>query len=191
MSAISKESVGFLPFGVIDDASAPISTVPSFSGKKELTVSLFSVIVPVLSVQRISILPRSSIADNLLTTTLCFASRNAPLENENVVTTGKASGITLIARAIAKIMSVGIFTLDPLRRILITTINIRVEAISLRINALSLLIPFSKLLSCFVSTVNAVILPIVVFFPVFKTTPSPSPLTIVVPENPIFCALYI
>ena len=55
-------------------------------------VSLFCVSVPVLSAHKISIFPRSSMADNLFTTTFCFAIFRLPSDKANVTTTGNASG---------------------------------------------------------------------------------------------------
>lgn len=67
-----------------------------------VTESLFSVMVPVLSVAKISIPPKSSIAERRLTTTPRRARLRAPREREKVMTTGRASGMTETARAIEK-----------------------------------------------------------------------------------------
>ena len=64
------------------------------------TESLFSVIVPVLSVASTSIDPKSSMAESRLGTTCFFASTSAPRDSEIVVTRGSASGIAETVRAI-------------------------------------------------------------------------------------------
>ena len=47
-------------------------------------------------------LPKSSMDDKRLVTTLCLASRNAPRASEKVITMGNASGIMLMPSAIEK-----------------------------------------------------------------------------------------
>src|SRR3989344_5729213 len=64
--------------------------------------NLFSVKVPVLSVQRISIFPKSSIADNLFTTTFSLAIFKLPRDKDNITIAGRASGKILTIKAIQK-----------------------------------------------------------------------------------------
>ena len=79
-------------------------SVFSFTVRTCETVNLFCVMVPVLSVHKTWILPRSSMDVKRLTTTPWLASFLALLERQKVVTTGKASGITPTVKAIAKII---------------------------------------------------------------------------------------
>ncbi len=65
-----------------------------------LTVMWFSVIVPVLSTQRIEMEPNASIADGLRAITLTFDMRHAPMAINRVRITGNSSGINAMAAAI-------------------------------------------------------------------------------------------
>ncbi|KKU41935.1 MAG: hypothetical protein UX56_C0014G0017 [Candidatus Azambacteria bacterium GW2011_GWD2_46_48] len=156
--------------------------------KISATVSLFSVKVPVLSEQSTSMLPKSSMAERRLTTTLFFARRKAPRDKEKVVTTGSASGMTLTAKAIENIKSSPILTPSPLIKRFAKNIKNRVERTSQRINLLKLLMLFSKTLSLAVAAAKWAMPPIWVSAPAAKTIPSPLPLRATVPAKPIFFA---
>ena len=150
-------------------------------GDISVTCRVFSVRVPVLSVQSISILPMSSIAVSRLTMTPCFASRSAPRESDNVVTTGSASGTTLTTSAMEKTTTSVISTLLPLISRFATKIKTRVTRIIRRMKRLNLSIPLENSLSFVVSTVSRAIPPIDVCVPVSSTSAIASPPTTEVP----------
>src|SRR3989344_2626317 len=106
-SAVSK-GFKFCNFLLSDPLT---NSVPSSAYKIALSLfeeiifskdNLFSVKVPVLSVQRISIFPKSSIADNLFTTTFSLAIFKLPRDKDNITIAGRASGKILTIKAIQK-----------------------------------------------------------------------------------------
>ena len=141
VEAIAVSKALFPAFlSVLEEAPARWAKNNVFSGVLPYTSStliLFCVNVPVLSLQRISIDPKSSMADNLLTITCLFASLRAPIESEKVVTTGNASGITLTASATAKRSNVPV-SLVPLINKLTATTSVRVARTTYRVNLLKL-----------------------------------------------------
>ena len=141
--------------------------------------------------QRTSILPKSSIADSRLTTTLFFASLKAPRDRENVVTSGSASGITVTARAIEKIRSSPMSARSPLIIRFAANTNASVTTVRRSTNALNLPMAFSNVLRRSRERVTLSISPTAVSARIATTIPRPSPLTIALPENPMFCAPYI
>ncbi len=96
------------------DASAALtmtcSGVTPFSAKGSPSVSLFSVKVPVLSVQSTSTPANSSMATNRLTMAFFFASRRAPTAIVTDSTVGIATGIaaTVSTRANCSVVRTGL-----------------------------------------------------------------------------------
>ncbi len=74
--------------------------------------------------------------------TFCLARRKAPCESEKVMTRGKASGITEIAKAIAKISKCGMSESAPSIKILAITTKERVMRVVRKINLLIRSTPF-------------------------------------------------
>ncbi len=126
----------------------------SRSPETSVTVSLFSVMVPVLSVARISMPPKSSMADRRLTTTLCLARRRAPRDKQKVITRGSASGIAAVAKAMEKIIMSAMLVSPPFIIKLVKKTTKRVMLTNLRTKVENLFMPFSKLLVRWVSTVS-------------------------------------
>src|SRR5579863_7271660 len=68
-----------------EESTAYINVSSGFFPYTSCTLNAFSVNVPVLSVQKTSIEPKSPIADNRFTITLFFFNDDAPLDKQNVI----------------------------------------------------------------------------------------------------------
>ena len=145
------------------------------------SIILAMVRVPVLSVHKTSMPPKSSIADSRLTTTFFLARCSAPRVSEKVETTGRASGITATASAIENTSSSPMLVAPPLIATLATKTNAMVRLTNRRMNRLNRPMPLAKSLSLPVSRVRAAMAPTAEPLPVPTATPTAEPPTTVVP----------
>ncbi len=186
--AISKELLESFFSILKDEAKAKYFSVSLlFLEYISSILSIFSVIVPVLSVHRTSIAPISWTDEILFTITLCLESLYAPLDKDKITTVDKDSGITETASDIANNKIATIFSV-PFKIKLIVMDN---NKLNITINKINLLIfdkSFSKILCSSIFKDWSVIFPISVFLPVLITMPSHIPLLIDVPEKHILLA---
>ena len=148
-------------------------------------------IVPVLSVHKSSIAPKSCTEESRFTITCFSAKRSAPRESEKVITSGNASGITETASAIAKMRSPGISAPSPSMSTFATTTNASVTTVVRKIKVLIRSTPRLKSLTFSAVDADCAICARRVFPPVAVTSAYASPRTIMTPWRSLCSSLVL
>ena len=136
--------------------------------------------VPVLSLQRMSMLPKFSMAASCLTMTFFSAMRTAPLERVTETIMGRSSGVRPTASATEKRKD---SRKSRRMRALTRNTNRTRKTTTCRIRKPNLRVPRSNSVSGGRPTSPAATCPNSVAAPVATTTAAPSPLTTEVPRN--------
>src|SRR5665647_709359 len=146
-----------------------------------MSLMRFSVRVPVLSVHKMFMLPKFSIADSRFTMTPFLDMAIAPLERLIVIIMGKSSGVSPTANATANSNAVTTPLVVGLRREIIKKTKITKRNVTCIIRKPKLLMPRSNSVSGAFSINFLAILPYSVALPVLTTKAVAVPLTTEVP----------